>query len=171
MSEIKKEGMFAEAKINDLEELVALFWSNLESAPEYISHGEIQMGVATAPGVLAHDGENVWREYIRSKIEGGDSKYPSTVIVYRENESISAFCVLEIADDGAQPFGTICDLLVRPGIRGKGLGGRMLDKAKEWFSAHGINDVYLESGLNNHSAHSFFERHGFRPVSYVFKLF
>ncbi len=173
--------MFTQATLNDINELAELFWNNIEAAPEYISHGEIQMGVATAPGILAPDGIQVWKEYIRQKIEGegvkmaesikaSDSRYPSVVFVHRDSGKIDAFCVLEITDDGNKPFGTICDMLVLPHLRGEGMGKKLLAQAKEWFAANGVTDIYLESGLNNHSAHEFFKKQGFREVSHIFKL-
>lgn len=180
--------MFTQATLNDINELAELFWNNIEVAPEYISHGEIQMGVATAPGILAPDGIQVWKEYIREKIEGEDVKtaepcavekckcntaaveYPTAVFVHRNSGKIDAFCVLEITDDGNKPFGTICDMLVLPHLRGEGMGKKLLAQAKEWFAANGVTDIYLESGLNNHSAHEFFRKQGFREISHIFKL-
>lgn len=164
--------MWTKADYNDIDELVGIFWSNIENAPQYISHGEMQMGVATAPGALAPDGKEVWRRYIGKKIAGDreDVQLPSAVIVYRNNGKITAFCVLEISEDGGSPYGIICDMLVIPQMRGTGLGKELLAKAKEWFKEHGICDVYLESGLNNHSAHAFFRKYGFREVSHIFKL-
>lgn len=164
--------MWTKATGNDIEELVEIFWSNIEAAPQYISHGEMQMGVATAPETLASNGKEVWRKYISQKIAEGNEnvQLPSSVIVYRNNGKIAAFCVLAVLEDGCNPYGVICDMLVIPQMRGTGLGKELLVKAKEWFKEHGICDVYLESGLNNHSAHAFFRKYGFREVSHIFKL-
>lgn len=173
------------AGLKDVEALADLFWSNISAAPAYISHGEMQMGVAVEPGVLAENGKEQWVRYIIEKIEGQylpKEKLPSAVLIcslpqeeedspqLRSCNSIDAFCVLEISEDGAAPFGIICDMLVSPRLRGRGLGGKLLDKAMEWFTLMGITDVYLESGVENHSAHGFFESKGFKTVSHIFKL-
>ncbi|MBQ5593862.1 MAG: GNAT family N-acetyltransferase, partial [Bacteroidales bacterium] len=97
---------------------------------------------------------------------------PAAVLIYtsEEDDKILAFSVLELSEDGASAFGVICDMLVHPSKRGTGLGSQLLEKSKEWFRSLGIDEIYLESGLKNHSAHQFFEKKGFKPVSYVFKL-
>ena len=50
------------------------------------------------------------------------------------------------------------------------MGKEMINMCKEWFKSKNIKDIYLESGLDNHSAHKFFERNGFKPVSQIFKI-
>ena len=121
-------------------------------------------------------------DYIMDKIERQDVEFnpedfdpdnlPAAVLIYTsdEDDKILAFSVLELSEDGASAFGVICDMLVHPSKRGTGLGSQLLEKSKEWFKSLGIDEIYLESGLNNHSAHQFFEKKGFKPVSYVFKL-
>lgn len=164
--------MWEKAKITDVNNLTEIFWANISAAPEYISHGEMQMGIANASGQLAANGRQLWVQYIKKKItgEGGDAQHPSVVLVYKDNGEIKAFCVLEILQDGDKPFGIICDMLVKPALRGNGLGKMLLIKAKEWFKSMGIKDIYLESGIDNHAAHAFFKKQGFREVSHIFKL-
>ncbi|MBQ1218846.1 MAG: GNAT family N-acetyltransferase [Bacteroidales bacterium] len=176
--------MWCKADYTDVSELVEMFWENISSAPEYISHGEIQMGMAKGPGELEDEdvAKEVWTDYIMDKIERQDVEFnpedfdpdnlPAAVLIYtsEEDDKILAFSVLELSEDGASAFGVICDMLVHPSKRGTGLGSQLLEKSKEWFRSLGIDEIYLESGLNNHSAHQFFEKKGFKPVSYVFKL-
>ena len=75
-----------------------------------------------------------------------------------------------ITNDGARPYGVIFDLSVDPAYRGKRIGQELLQRATESFRDKGIQDCYLESGVNNHSAHQFFEHHGFKQVSDIFRL-
>ena len=75
-----------------------------------------------------------------------------------------------MANEGADAFGVICDMYVKKEIRGNGMGKEMINMCKEWFKSKNIKDIYLESGLDNHSAHKFFERNGFKPVSQIFKI-
>lgn len=76
----------------------------------------------------------------------------------------------EITEDGAKPFGVICDVLVDESSRGAGTGSRLLETALEWLRGRGIGDVYLESGKNNTAAHEFFMHRGFVHVSDIFRL-
>ena len=64
----------------------------------------------------------------------------------------------------------LCDLLVLPESRSHGIGAALMQRDFEWFRQKGINDLYLESGRDNHHAHAFFERRGFEHVSNIYKL-
>ena len=64
------------AKLQDAPALADLFFSHLAAHPEYISHGEIQMGVgegSVQDGRLivrtAPDAREKWMEYIRLHLE------------------------------------------------------------------------------------------------------
>lgn len=157
--------MITTARLNDVARLAEMFWNNIKNAPAYISHGEIQMGIAEGVGQLAADGYEKWIGYITDKIENKRS----TVLLSEENDELAGFIVLEIDSDNDKPFGVICDLLTAPETRGKGIGSLLLKSGMEWLRQNGIHDFYLESGVNNHRAHEFFERHGFKMVSHIFK--
>ena len=130
--------------------MTQLFWDTLSANPSYISHG----------------GPDKWQRYISGKITGKASR----VYLYEEKNELKGFTVVEITEDGDKPFGIICDLLVEPGQRKKGIGKNLLSRSIEWLETQGISDFYLESGIQNHNAHAFFERLGFRMVSHVFRL-
>lgn len=162
--------MWEKADWSNIDELTDMFWQNISENLQYISHGEIQMGVAESPGVLARDGKEKWKIYIKQKIENDSGDQLSAVFVYKQAGVIEAFCVLEILEDHHRPFGMICDMLVKQGLRGKGIGGEMFNVILEWFGKYGVTDIYLESGIENHSAHEFFCSKGFFPVSQIFRL-
>ena len=159
----------------DAECLKNMFFTNLGANPEYISHGEVQMGVGLMEkdadgeirGTVAPDGESMWMNYINEKISSDAAAVYKAV---RDGEIIG-FCVADIESDGADPFGMVCDVLVKSGCRGGGIGQNLLNTAIEWLRGQGIRDIYLESGKNNHSAHRFFEKRGFAHISEIFKLF
>ena len=118
-------------------QLCEFFSRIIESHKAYISHGELQMGIALDSNELAPNYKEMWLNYL---------------------------------DDGARPYGVIFDLSVDPVYRGRRIGQELLQKATESFRDKGIQDCYLESGVNNHSAHQFFEHHGFKQVSDIFRL-
>ena len=158
----------------DAEALCDIFVDHITAHTEYISHGEIQMGVGVGSfedGVFvtkpsAH-ARRAWMRYVMADISADDACVFKAVSSAGE---IVGFGVAEIQEDGAEPFGMVCDVLVKESCRRSGVGSALLDKALEWLKANGIVDIYLESGLNNHSAHDYFKRRGFVKVSEIYKL-
>lgn len=166
-------GKVTEVVENDLKVLSDMFWAHISSDPDYISHGEMQMGVGVAAvedgklsGRPAPDGKAMWDKYIMSKFRSEDA----AVMKFECDGKIAGFCVAEIMEDGAEPFGMVCDVLVDKNHRGQGAGGILLDAAVSWLRSKGVSGIYLESGKNNASAHEFFEKRGFRHISDIFRL-
>ena len=75
--------------------------------------------------------------------------------------------MVSFSPDCAVPFATLEDLLIAPGMRGGGLGTRMLAWVRAECRARGFRRLFLESGVRNDAAHRFFERHGFVQTSIV----
>ena len=147
-------------------QLCEFFSRIIESHKAYISHGELQMGIALDNNELAPNYKDMWLNYLDRQTENPDN----TLLLYLEKETIIGFVLFGITNDGAAPYGVIFDLSVDPIYRGKHIGQELLQKATESFRNKGIKDCYLESGVNNHSAHRFFEHHGFKQVSDIFRL-
>ncbi|MCI1640637.1 MAG: GNAT family N-acetyltransferase [Bacteroidales bacterium] len=163
--------IISEASYEDEEVLADIFMDHIRSDKEYISHGEIQMGVAIMSEggpEPSSDARKMWMKYIDSHIKPADGN--ASVFKIADKKNIAGFCVVDIEEDGAEPFGMVCDVLVREDFRSLGLGSRLLEQALSWFSSKGIKDIYLESGKDNHAAHAFFRKRGFRHISEIFKL-
>ena len=162
------------AETRDEEVLCDIFMSHINAHNEYISHGEIQMGVGQG---IFRDGEFItrpsprarenWLKYIHGNIVSHER---AAVFKAVSDGGIEGFCVTEIMEDGAEPFGMVCDVLVKETSRGSGMGSALLSKAVEWLRSRGVRDIYLESGVNNHPAHEYFMRRGFRKISEIYKL-
>lgn len=160
------------ATVSDKEALADLFYAHLSENVEYISHGEMQMGI----GHLVFNGKeyvpqldadtrHLWLTYIEEHMTA------EGMAVYKAEDStgtLLGFCVMETDSDGGAPFGVLCDILVNAAARGQGVGGRLFSAAEDWFKSRNLKDVYLESGKNNHNAHNFFIRRGFMKVSEVY---
>ena len=160
------------ATVSDKEALADLFYAHLSENVEYISHGEMQMGI----GHLVFNGKeyvpqldadtrHLWLTYIEEHMTA------EGMAVYKAEDSTGSllgFCVLETDSDGGAPFGVLCDILVSAEARGQGVGSRLFSAAEDWFKSRNLKDVYLESGKNNHNAHNFFIRRGFMKVSEVY---
>lgn len=138
----------------------------IENHKAYISHSELQMGVASDSDALAPDYMEKWLKYLDRQI----STPNNTLLLYTEDEKIIGFVLFGIVQEGFTPYGMIFDLSVDPAYRGKRIGQELLQRATATFREKGIRDCYLESGVNNHSAHRFFEHHGFQQVSDIFRL-
>lgn len=164
-----------EAVPADAESLKEIFFAHLASNPEYISHGEVQMGVGemslnpdgSVSAGIAPDGEKMWLKYISGKISSENAAVFKAVC----GKDIAGFCVADIEEDGADPFGMVCDVLVKEDFRSRGIGDALLEAATGWLRSKGVDGIYLESGKDNHSAHRFFEKRGFVHVSEIYRLF
>lgn len=68
-------------------------------------------------------------------------------------------------------IGEIETLAVRPGRRGEGIGGRLLDGLEEALAADGVEDLILGVLPGNEGARRLYERRGYRPTwMYLSKL-
>lgn len=162
------------AKREDAQALADIFIGHITAHTEYISHGEIQMGVGVGEMVdgelkalPAPDAREKWMKYILYHIEE-----ESVAEVWKavDEGRIVGFVVADIEADGDAPFGMICDILVKEDCRQHGTGAQLLQTAIDWLHGRGIKDIYLESGKNNHPAHRYFEKKGFTKVSEIYKL-
>lgn len=163
------------AQLSDAPALADLFMGHISAHTEYISHGEIQMGVGEsylADGNLhtrpAPDGREKWMKYIREHLS--NSSIAQVWKAVDDDGAIVGFTVADIEEDGDTPFGMVCDVLVKEDYRGHGAGAALLQTAIDWLRSRGIKDIYLESGKDNHAAHRFFEKRGFNHVSEIYKL-
>ena len=162
------------ATVEDEQTLCEMFLKHITAHPEYISHGEIQMGVGEGEfedGVLvarpSARAKECWMRYIHGDMTADDAAVFKAVSTTGD---IIGFTVAEIQEAGADPFGMVCDVLVDESLRCGGVGTALLQTALGWFREMGIKDIYLESGLNNHAAHEYFMRRGFVKVSEIYKL-
>ena len=163
------------ASAADAPALADLFIGHITAHPEYISHGEIQMGVGEgfirdgrfmarpAPGAREQ-----WIKYILYQMESESISHVWKAV--DEKETLMGFCVADIEGDADACFGMVGDILVNPQCRGGGVGNTLLQTAIDWLHSKGIQNIFLESGKDNHPAHRFFEKRGFTHVSVMYKL-
>lgn len=158
------EIQFSWEKTSDIARSAAAFAGRvIGSDSRYISHGEIQTGlsddgkqwVETLPALLAADFETLGddRDLLTASLP--DGTILGVLILAWEESSRRRFAVLE-------------DMAVEPRARSAGVGLRMLAEAEKRVTDRGVEWLFLESGLENHGAHRFFERNGFSVLSHVF---
>jgi GNAT superfamily N-acetyltransferase len=148
------------------DQVATLFVRHAE--PSYISHSELQVGRALAPGAWADDlRAKVYRLAERAVATPPDAPEGIRLATLMAEGQVYGFAFVAFASGPDAPYATLEDLLVVPDGRGRGLGGRLLTWIALECRARGMRRLFLESGVLNHRAHEFFERQGFRQTSIV----
>lgn len=163
------------ASTADTQALADLFIGHITAHPEYISHGELQMGVGEG---FVRDGCFITRpapdareKWIRSLLsQMNDDSVSHVWKAVDDNGALMGFCAAYIEGDADARFGMVGDILVNLQCRGGGVGNTLLQTAIDWLHSKGIRDIFLESGKDNHAAHCYFEKRGFVHVSEIYKL-
>jgi GNAT superfamily N-acetyltransferase len=129
----------------------------------YISHGEIQTG-------LSDDGKtwptDLAARYADDFADPGDAR--DLLLAHDAEGVLCGIAILAFEATSRRRFAVIEDMAVEPARRSLGIGAALLAELDRAVRARGIEWVFLESGLQNHRAHAFFERSGFETVSHVF---
>jgi ribosomal protein S18 acetylase RimI-like enzyme len=77
-----------------------------------------------------------------------------------------AFCCLVAGPDDTFPvgdtYGDVYSLSVAEGVRGRGIGSRLLDEVDRELDARGIRDLKISVLAGNERAQRLYERRGFR---------
>ena len=128
----------------------------------YISHGEIQTGLSEDGKVWAPTAPNLMLA------DMAERDHNTSVVLAHENDVIVGTAIVVWTQTPHVSFGVIEDVAVAHSHRSKGLGTEILEFIISDAKLRQMNWMFLESGLDNHRAHAFFERHGFNTVSHVF---
>lgn len=155
---------------SDAAELARFFQSNLSD--EYISHSELQGYRAIAPHKWSTNIVAVLETEIAARLGPPRDIFPPDliwqgVILGRYGNDLAALALVTLSRRAVVPFGIIEDIVVDANLRGHGLGATTMNWIMDGFREVGLGRVFLESGLNNQSAHHLFERLGFKTVSIV----
>ena len=93
-------------------------------------------------------------------------------LVYYEQEEPCAYMIVGNSTIGGEGFllqntntAQIKSAYARPGIRGKGIGKALLQRAIEWSQAHGYERIFVEHETANFSGSIFWQKH-FNPYVY-----
>jgi GNAT superfamily N-acetyltransferase len=153
-------------------ELADFFAANVGSAPEYISHGELQGFRAVSPEVWRPGLPEILLCEIEPRLVATKRRPPGNIsrpiAVAEEDGQLVAVSLVTFAGEApVVPFAIVEDLIVDRSRRSRGIGKAVM----EWIVAEAlvrnIHRLFLESGRSNERAHHFFEREGFRACSIV----
>lgn len=160
VAQIRIEAVTAPAALARLADLATRV---IGADTRYISHGEIQTG-------LSDDGIN-WSPNLAAMFaedfaDLGDARV--VLAAYGADDAPLGLAIVAWEETSRRKFAVLEDMVVEPAARSLGIGGHLLGAVEALAIAHGVNWLFLESGLRNDRAHAFFERHGFGMTSHVF---
>jgi len=147
----------------DFDAIGAIFEAVFDAA--YVSHSEIQEGRANAEGKPSATA----CQLLIAELPRLLAAFPQAVWIAEEDSRVVGFVAGQIDNRGGGDYGVINDLCILPECRGFGIGRALVNAVSGAFVARGVGLVFLESGLQNHTAHEFFTRLGFAPISMVFR--
>jgi len=131
--------------------------------PSYISHGEIQTGLAC--DAIRWD-PSLAERYAEDFLSLGEDR---DLLVARDSEeTIVGFAIVAWEETSRRRFAVLEDMAVDPARRAQGIGAALIRLVEARVRERQRTWLFLESGLGNTSAHHLFERQGFSMISYVF---
>ncbi|RXM51206.1 MULTISPECIES: GNAT family N-acetyltransferase [unclassified Chryseobacterium] len=146
-----------------VKELVDFFITH--KTDSYISHGEMMSGRAVDTHHWNPDLEVILTEQLLTDFNSDGSSKLNILIAEDENKEIVGMMVFNIINSPFKKYAILEDMLLDQSVRGQSLGSKLLEKAIEESKSWNISFILLESGVNNHGAHQFFNRYGFKKVS------
>ena len=148
-----------------LDTLVELFVSNVSK--QYISHGEVIDGRANNMNEWKSDIKEIMREEFADAINNSfDAPHTfSKLCVTLQEDNIVALALVEFYPK--TKIAILSDIIVDEPFRGEKIGESMLNWIETEVKLWGAKSIFLESGLQNKSAHHFFENMGFKTTSVV----
>ncbi len=153
-----------------VKELVDFFITHKTDA--YISHGEMMSGRAIDSHHWNPDLELILTEQLISDFNSDGNSRLNILIAENENGEIVGMMVFNIISSLFKEYAILEDMLLDQSVRGQSLGSMLLGKAIQESKNWNISFILLESGVNNHGAHNFFSKYGFKKVSesYILSL-
>jgi len=148
----------------EIDQLAAFFAKNVTQS--YISHSELQFGRAIAPSKWFPDLQAILKAEIEERVPFTPGA-PIRVAAARADGVLVGIAYVTFNLTVRIPFMIIEDIVIDELKRGSGLGQTVLDWIFAQGRKEGVSRAFLESGKDNHEAHHFFERNGFKQVSVV----
>lgn len=146
-----------------VDQLAQFFATNVTQS--YISHSELQFGRAKTPDSWSPNLSEILEAEIFERITAVSLE--KRVAAAHVDDELVGIAFVYLNRDVPIPFAIVEDLTIGANQRGHGIGQAFMDWILAEAKSHGMVRAFLESGLDNHKAHHFFERNGFKQVSIV----
>jgi ribosomal protein S18 acetylase RimI-like enzyme len=150
---------------NAISSIINFFIDNIHI--NYISHSEVQSLRAIDWNTWNSSLQHLLRselEYIFLCQEG--SNEVSKIAIATVGGNITALAIINITMSESRTFVVVEDFIVKSDLRSTGIGSLFYKWIESQFEKNTY--IFLESGANNLSAHSFFQKHGFTICSSIF---
>jgi len=109
-------------------------------------------------------GHKAFAEYLSKEYIGGDQR---RAWVAQVGQKVVGFCMAVIEDYPPvlilKRYGHLEVLAVTKRWRGKGVGAKLLRRARKWFCEKGMSRVEVHYAITNELAAGFYAKMGFRP--------
>ncbi|PWN71550.1 N-acetyltransferase [Chryseobacterium phosphatilyticum] len=151
-----------------VEELVDFFITH--KTDSYISHSEIMYGRAIDSQHWNPDLKAVFTAQLMNDYDYDGTSKLNILIAENENGEIAGMLVFNIINSPFKKYAVLEDMLLNQSLRGQSLGSKLLEEVIQESKNWNISFIMLESGVNNHGAHHFFEKYGFQKVSESYML-
>ena len=151
--------------ISMLDTLVELFVRNVNK--QYISHGEVIDGRANNMNEWKLEIKEIMREEFAEAMNSSfDISHTfSKLCILTQEENIVALALVVFYPQ--TKIAILSDIVVDEPFRGQKIGEAMFHWIETEAKLWGAKSIFLESGLQNKSAHHFFENMGFMTTSVV----
>ncbi|OPC56812.1 GNAT family N-acetyltransferase [Elizabethkingia bruuniana] len=123
----------------------------------YISHSEIMSGRAKSTTEWSEN----FADILSAELDEDDC---NLITIEDIHNKIIGIAILRIY----RKYLIIEDMIVDGSLRGMSLGKKLMDFIHNFAAEQKIKALFLESGINNDKAHSFFEKNGFEKVSVTY---
>lgn len=150
---------------DEVSQAVALFIEN--TGLDYISHGEVQSGRATGFSQWSPELATVLHKEFSMCFEPAGDEGEFKLLIAYMNKKPAGILFVQLIKSAPKPYMILQDLVIAREFRNKGLGKKMLNWLEHSLKEIGIKLLFLESGVNNHGAHAFFEANGFSVSSKI----
>lgn len=151
----------------DIPALVSIIDRVVTETPAYLSHGDMQTGIALHREQFNPQRGDYWRGHMLVTL----GTYPQgNFVAQREDGAFAGFILTSVQriSDPYLEFGVLEDFCVLPEHRGLGIGQRLLMLAITQLKIDRIQRVFFESGVQNALVHERMQEIGFQPVSVTF---
>ena len=101
-------------------------------------------------------------ERISNKINGNDEEFTSDILVYEEHDEVLAYAYYGKALDNLYPQyeGEVVALYVRPDMKGKGIGTKLMNEIKILLKKQGYSNMIVWCLKENHPSIEFYKHMG-----------
>ncbi len=155
--------LIRELKKLDVQEVGRIYSEIIQ--PSYISYGEIAEGLAINTKKFSSTAVKDFEKYIS---RGIGLKTRITYVALAEQAVVGFMCVrIQKASAGHKEC-WIDDIGVGIKFRRLGVAKKLVHQADLFGKKNKSGYFFLESGYTNKSAHTFFEKEGFKPLNIVF---